>query len=846
MSHLKMCVFIFCAAWGGISQAATISKLSTGTTGESNGPSFNPSISDDGRYIVFESVASNLILNDTNNVSDIFLVDSQANTMERVSLGLNGSEANGASTNPVISADGNYIAFESSATNLVNSDANNVIDIFVYDRTSGITTRVSVDSSGVEARSHSFGPSISQYGQLIAFYSLATNLVTGDTNRAIDVFVHNTATGSTERVSVSANGDQGNMDSWQPRISANGEFVSFSSTASNLVPNDTNSEQDIFLVQRQDGSITLVSNAPGGQASNGRSSYSAMSGDGSYVVFESSATNLIANDNNGMDDVFVFDRSQRLVSRVSNATNGGDADGSSVQPGISNDGRFIGFFSYASNLVDIAVNQIENVYIYDQQTGNMELLSIAEDGSLANNSSYNPSLNSNGQFVALFSLASNLVTPDTNNRDDVFLFDRGELNTPPVANAGNDANVVLGNNVILDGTGSFDPDGTPITLYQWQVVSAPENSTVADWTSNQATPTFVPDLTGVFVISLIVNDGTTSSTPDQVFVTVSENLPPVAIITSDVTEGYAPLQVQFDGSNSYDPESSPITWLWNFGDGTTSSEVNPVHVYNDAGSFVAELVVTDEFGNQGQADLVISVSAVNKPPQILDLSVSPSTGPAPLLSNLSVQVSDPENDPLSIIWELGDGTVVYDVLALDHTYSTPGDYHGSVTVSDGTSSSLQTFVVSVNSDFVITDTYYKIHVRHDKLQWSQFRFSTQFIFDGSLAEDDIIALNFANLDIFEVKFGAFRMIKTNVYVYKSRKIMVLMDFNRNKMRVFKQRVFLNQDDFKPYAGIVMTFGSHTAVEEIKLTKQDHCYKSDGREERYQNCSVSVLKNSVSQ
>ena len=841
MSSLKTGVFLICVAWGCMSQAATITKLSNGTNDESNGISINPSISADGRYVVFESDATNLIGNDTNNAADIFLVDTQTSLVERVSIGINSTEADGGSTNPVISADGRYVTFESFASNLVTNDNNGAIDIFVYDRVSVTTTRVSVDSAGAEASSHSFDPSISENGQFVAFYSLATNLVAGDTNRAIDVFVHDTTAGTTTRISVDPNGNQSNMDSWQPLISANGQFVTFSSNASNLVQNDTNGTQDIFLYDRQNGVTTLVSIAPGGQPSNGRSAYPAVSGDGNFVVFESNATNLVATDSNNETDIFVFDRNQGLVSKVTNASTGGDTDGPSFQPAISQDSRFISFFTYASNLVDSDTNQLEDVFVYDRQTGNMELLSNTEDGQPADNSTFSPSLNANGQFVVVFSLASNFVTPDTNNADDVFLFDRGTLNTPPVANAGNDTSVVLGQGVMLDGTGSFDPDGTPINLYQWQVVSTPDNSTLTNWTANEATPTFVPDVTGVFVISLIVNDGIASSSADEVFITVTENLPPVALITADVTEGFAPLTVHFTGSDSYDPESGQITWSWDFGDGVTSTDPNPAHVYNNAGTYVTVLTVTDDLGNQDQAELLITVTAVNHPPEITDLSVTPTTGTAPLLTELSVQVTDPDNDNLSIVWELGDGTAVYDVLTLTHTYMLPGDYHGLVTVSDGNSSSQLNFVVSVSSDFSISNTHYKVHVNHYKPHRSKFRFWTQFTFDGLLAQDDIIALNFASLEIFNVQFGEFRQVKNGVYVYKSRKLMVKLDFNRQKMHVFKQRVFINKENFKPFAGVIVTFGAYTAVGDINLTEHNHCRKHQHDDSDRKDCPVSILK-----
>lgn len=831
-----------CVAWAFAAHAATISRLSTAGTEETNGASVNPSISADGRFVVFESDASNLAANDTNAVTDVFVVDTLNNTIERVSTGINGEQADGASTNPVISGNGRYIAFESFASNLVDADSNLVIDIFLHDRESGSTTRVSVNSNGVQASSHSFSPSISEDGRVIAFYSLASNLVTGDTNRAIDVFAHDTLTGSTERISVDANGNQANMDSWQPRISADGRYVAFSSHASNLVPGDTNGAQDVYLRDRQLASVALVSLSGSGLPGNGRSAYPAISGDGRFVVFESNATNLVPNDNNLETDIFVFDRNSSSMTRVNVTPAGGDANGPAYQPAISRDGRFISFFSYASNLAGSDSNQFEDVFIYDQRTGNMQLLTNTETGEPADSASFNPALNADGRYVTLFSFASNLITPDTNNFDDVFLFDRGEINTPPIANAGNDVSIILGETVVLDGAASFDPDGDPISLFQWQVISAPATSLLGAWSSHAVTPVFVPDVTGVYVISLIVSDGLVSSTADEVFISVGENLPPVARISADVTQGYAPLTVRFDGGESYDPETGPVTWAWEFGDGASSSEVTPIHVYTRPGSYMSVLTVTDNYGNQNQAELIIEVLAVNQAPAIVNLSIAPSAGQAPLLVNLSLEVIDAENDSLSIVWDLGDGAVVYDVLQLTHIYNYPGNYQGSVTVSDGISSVQQNFVVTVNSDFSIYDTHYKIHIHHDKPQQGKFRFETRLVFDGQLAGNDRIALQFGGLEIFQLSFSEFRMIKAGLYVYKSQQLMVELDFNRQKLEVYQQHMFISGENFKPFAGIILQFGAHVAVDEITLEEHTMCHRNSQRNHDKDYCPVSILSN----
>jgi len=842
MLNVKTGFFLLCACLAFSANAATITKLSVAANGESNGASINTSISADGQIVVFESDASNLVANDLNNSTDIFVADVANNTIERISVGYDGSDANGPSTNPVISSNGRYVVFESFASNLVTGDSNSAIDIFVYDRMDGSTVRASVSSSGSQAASHSFNPSISADGQFVAFYSLASNLVSGDTNRAIDVFVHDTLSGITERVSVDAAGNQANMDSWQPRISANGMFVVFSSNANNLVSGDTNGAQDIILFDRQTRTPMLLSKTADGLPANGGSAYATVNADGSVVVYESDASNVIPNDNNNATDIFVFDKTRNSVNRVSQSLSGGDTDGPSYQPAISEDGRFISFFTYATNLVASDFNQVEDVFVYDRQTGYMQLLTNTGDGLAANLPSFTPSLSADGRYVSLFSLASNLATPDTNNAEDIFLYDRGVINTPPIANAGNDANVILGSSLLLDGSASFDPDGNPINGYLWQIVSAPANSSLAGWTAYEVTPNFIPDVSGVFVISLVVNDGLANSIADEVFINVSNNLPPVANITTDATQGYAPLTVRFDGSQSYDPEAGSITWDWNFGDGGISSEAAPTHVYTSPGSYLAVLIVTDEYGNQGQAELPIEVLAVNQSPVITRLSVMPSSGSAPLVTELTLQVTDAENDHLSISWDLGDGTLVYDVLQLSHSYEYPGTYQGIVSVSDGTSSVQQEFTISVGSDFVLKDESYKIFIHHDKPQRSKFRFETTFEFNGDLANDDIVSLQFAGLDVFEIPLHDFQKKQAGLYIHKSRHLLVTLDLNNHKLNVYKQRLYVEKDKLRPFAGIILRFGSPSASKNISLTEREICHRKNTDRQIDDHCSITVLQN----
>jgi hypothetical protein len=247
-------------------QNGTTERVSVGPAGlEGNGPCDEfTSISADGRYVAFQSFASNLVAGDTNATSDVFVHDRQTGTTERVSVGTAG-QANDQSSNGSISADGRYVAFLSSATNLVQNDTNGVPDVFVRDRQTGKTERVSVDSSGAQANSNCLAPSISGDGGAVAFYSFASNLVAGDTNGNLDVFVHSRRSGATERASVSSSGTQGDIASMYSEISSDGRWVVFSSTATNLVANDTNGFQDIFVRDRgSDGFTSLCDPGVGG------------------------------------------------------------------------------------------------------------------------------------------------------------------------------------------------------------------------------------------------------------------------------------------------------------------------------------------------------------------------------------------------------------------------------------------------------------------------------------------------------------------------------------------------------------------------------------------------------
>jgi hypothetical protein len=232
----------------------TIKRISVSAGGgQSNGDSSAGNISADGRYVTFWSDATNLVAGDTNGVGDCFVFDNVTNTTQLVSVSSAGIQGNNGSYRSRISADGRYVVYRSFASNLVSGDTNGTFDIFLFDRTTSTNTLVSVSSSGTQADRASDGAVISGDGKQIFFITDATNLVSGDTNGIQDLFVRNTQTNQTSRLSLTYTGGQANgAPDWllgAPAVTADAALLFYISSASNLVPNDTNGKRDAFLVR---------------------------------------------------------------------------------------------------------------------------------------------------------------------------------------------------------------------------------------------------------------------------------------------------------------------------------------------------------------------------------------------------------------------------------------------------------------------------------------------------------------------------------------------------------------------------------------------------------------------
>jgi hypothetical protein len=319
-------------------------------------------------------------------------------------------------------------------------------------------------SSGIPfANESSFAPSISADGRFVAFDSGADNLVAGDTNGAYDVFLRNTQTGATIRVSTSSNGSQGEdfYDSAHPAVSADGRYVAFYSEAPNLVPGDTNNLGDIFVKDTLTGTTTRVNTTQLELQSNNFADLpSAISADGRYVTFVSLASNLVENDTNLRQDVFLKNTFTGQVRRVSSNSAGGQVNNISNGPSMSADGLYVAFYSAASNVVPDDTNDFPDIFVKNRVTGETTLVSVTPEGGLANNGSSFPSISADGRHIAYVSLASNLAAGDTNNAYDVFVTDLDTMTTSLVsANAagvvGNDNSGQQPGQVSISGDGRY-------------------------------------------------------------------------------------------------------------------------------------------------------------------------------------------------------------------------------------------------------------------------------------------------------------------------------------------------------------------------------------------------------
>lgn len=385
-----------------------------------------PSISDDGRFVAFQSPDWTLVPQSYEEAWDVFVHDRQTGVTRQVSVSSLGVPGDNHSYDPAISGDGNFVAFYSFADNLIPGLPVHTKHVYVHDLRTGTTTLASVSTAGAAGNRFSWEPAISHDGRFVAFESWADTLVPGDTNAVADIFVRDMIAGTTELISVSSTGVQGNGGSSQAAISADGRFVSFTSTSNNLVAGDTNLMPDIFVHDRMTGSTTRVSVDSLGAQGNGECMISGLSGDGSLVGFSSWSDNLVPGDVNGYEDVFVHDRATGTTTRASENALGTGGNGGSMKPTFSRDGRLLSFQTTARNLVASYVDPGWNVFILDRQTGAMRHASVSAAGTPGNGSSYRAQMAGGGRHLVFASYAENLVRGDANGEEDVFVVHFGD------------------------------------------------------------------------------------------------------------------------------------------------------------------------------------------------------------------------------------------------------------------------------------------------------------------------------------------------------------------------------------------------------------------------------------
>lgn len=434
-----------------------------------------PVISADGSFVAFESSADDLVPGDTNFSKDVFVHDRVAGTTTRVSVSSSGAQGDHHSVDPSISADGRYVAFSSRASNLVSGDTNFTEDAFLHDRNTGTTTRV-VLGLGAQPNGYVYQCDISPDGTFLAFTSAASNLVLNDTNNSADVFVRDLATGVITRVSVSSTGAESDGNSFEAALSTDGQIVAFYSIATDLVDDDTNGQPDVFVHELGSGQTTRVSLSTAGDQGNSYSQFPNISGAGRYVVFESRATTLVPNDLNGYDDVFLHDRVTGETSIVSVDSNGVYGDWWSNKPSISADGQRIAYSSWSTNLIASDSNSRIDIFVYDTSNQTTRRVSLDSAGVPSGGHSFDTDISADGRFVAFHSEGDNLVPGDTNGYGDIFVTDSLGAAVVTARNAGANPMSYTASAPVLGASWTGDVDltttGHSFAVVYWAVASA--------------------------------------------------------------------------------------------------------------------------------------------------------------------------------------------------------------------------------------------------------------------------------------------------------------------------------------------------------------------------------------
>lgn len=434
-----------------------------GTQG--NGNSGEPVLTPDGRYLAFESIATNLVAGvDTRGRYQAYVLDRDTGGIDIVSISSDGEAANEHVSSVDISDDGRYVVWHTLATNLVPETNLDKWQVYLHDRVTGTTELISRAQDGTPANRLSLEPSISGDGRYVAFRSHAGNLVAGTTINRSHIYLLDRETNEVKLVSRAhdggeASGPPGSSstnsgDSGEPSITPDGRHIVYSSHATNIVEEPGGPGLDVFVYDSQTGLNEQVSVTAKGEAQDKGAWEPSISADGRYVTFTSASFNMVPTAGWASFHVYIHDRETGDTERVSVSSDGVEGDGGGQEPTISGDGRYVAYMSYAFNLVPEAEqNPRPDIYLWDRLTGSTELITTAADGGPANSDSGAPNLNHDGSVVAYESLSDNLIEVDANDRRDVFIRQRGAPESiSSIATSLTDGSVAVEGRATFSGT----------------------------------------------------------------------------------------------------------------------------------------------------------------------------------------------------------------------------------------------------------------------------------------------------------------------------------------------------------------------------------------------------------
>ncbi len=407
-----------------VPSGGTISQITIAPAGETDGGGmgrYDPGVSNNGRYVVFWSYSPTVVPGDSNNTSDVFLYDATTGVTTLISRNAAGAPANGGSSLGVISANGKFIAFQSSATDLDVGAPQGSVLVYRYNVATGRVKLASTSHTGGLPSSWSINANISSDGRYIAYTSAAHNVVRGDHNKVPDVFRYDAVAGTTIKVSQTLTGGETNKSSnsgWQGGISGDGRYVVYTAAATNMGPIDTNNDSDAYVHDVQTGTTTLASPGLDGKAAGAVAT--GISDNGKFVSLGSQSDQLAPGDTDENDGAFVYNANTNTVKLISRASTEWPDGVTAASTSISANGRYVTF-----DAIPVGSTTIADTYLYDRTTNQTSKISVTPNGSNANGGSGCSSISRSGNYLAFCSGATNLVPGDPiGATSDIFLWSR--------------------------------------------------------------------------------------------------------------------------------------------------------------------------------------------------------------------------------------------------------------------------------------------------------------------------------------------------------------------------------------------------------------------------------------